>query len=282
MDIGDLVVAHASPDPSSGFCRYMALLLRLDVPPGGASSPLPGGSGFPSAPSAILVPQVRRGVMPRMAAGPRHIQQQQAQEKIRCQVFPAPASALQPQTDYGEFHLERVRQQIQTDDNVLREARRRAIGSALRPSGTSERCVRSLRGRSPTARCASRSRTRTRESSSTAASGASSVLTASASARVRSFSRWPRARMSVYQGWALPARITVGWRITPHALPDGRREQSGPHAGGRGPVKPTIRTDQPSRPTPSRPQPVFPVAATAPVRYSADPAQPRQPLAHAD
>jgi hypothetical protein len=33
----------AESDPSSGFCRYMALRLKLGVPPGGALSPLPGG-----------------------------------------------------------------------------------------------------------------------------------------------------------------------------------------------------------------------------------------------
>jgi hypothetical protein len=36
----------AEPDPSSVFCRYMALLLKLGVPPGGALSPLPGGLVF--------------------------------------------------------------------------------------------------------------------------------------------------------------------------------------------------------------------------------------------
>src|SRR5438067_687112 len=39
--------------------------------------------------------------------------------------FPARGSAPQPQTDYGEYHVERVRQQIQANDTVLREARRR-------------------------------------------------------------------------------------------------------------------------------------------------------------
>ena len=39
--------------------------------------------------------------------------------------FPAREGAQQPQTDYGEYHVERVRHQIQADDKVLREARRR-------------------------------------------------------------------------------------------------------------------------------------------------------------
>ncbi|MGI8430367.1 MAG: hypothetical protein ACR2OB_13955 [Solirubrobacteraceae bacterium] len=39
--------------------------------------------------------------------------------------FPARAGAQQAQTDYGEYHVERVRHQIQADDKVLREARRR-------------------------------------------------------------------------------------------------------------------------------------------------------------
>lgn len=39
--------------------------------------------------------------------------------------FLARESAQQPETDYGEYHLERVRRKIQADDKVLREARRR-------------------------------------------------------------------------------------------------------------------------------------------------------------
>jgi hypothetical protein len=39
--------------------------------------------------------------------------------------FPARQAAQQSETDYGEHYIERVRQQIQADDEVLREARRR-------------------------------------------------------------------------------------------------------------------------------------------------------------
>lgn len=39
--------------------------------------------------------------------------------------FPARAGAPQPQTDYGEHYMERVRRRIQADDKVLDEARRR-------------------------------------------------------------------------------------------------------------------------------------------------------------
>lgn len=39
--------------------------------------------------------------------------------------FPAREGAHQPESDYGEYYVERVRHQIQADDRVLREARRR-------------------------------------------------------------------------------------------------------------------------------------------------------------
>ncbi len=50
---------------------------------------------------------------------------------------------------------------------------------------------------------------------------------------------------------------------SPHAPPDGRWGHSGRHTGGRGPAKPRIATDQPNRPTLSRAQQAFRVAATA-------------------
>lgn len=39
--------------------------------------------------------------------------------------FPARTSTQHPETDHGEYHLERIRREIQADDKVLREARRR-------------------------------------------------------------------------------------------------------------------------------------------------------------
>ncbi len=42
--------------------------------------------------------------------------------------FPARRGAPHPRTDYGEYHVERVRQEIQADDKVLAEARKRRDG----------------------------------------------------------------------------------------------------------------------------------------------------------